>query len=164
MNHQTIRSTPSNKRPPSAHSPAVLMRQGCTAIAFVASTLPALAADITVEIQPLPSSEGMVMVSLFDRPAGFPSGVSYGQQIAASRQVAGQPLRLVFTQLPPGRYALSAYHDKDGNGKLGTNLMGIPNEPMGFSNNAKASFGPASFDSAAFEVGPQGVSVKLQLQ
>lgn len=133
-------------------------------LALAVSTLPALAADITVEIQPLPSTEGMVMVSLFDGPVGFPHAVRYGQQIAASRQAAGQPLRLVFAQLPPGRYALSAYHDKDGNGKLGTNLMGMPNEPLGYSNNAKASFGPASFDSAAIEVGPQGASVKLQLQ
>jgi uncharacterized protein (DUF2141 family) len=133
-------------------------------LGLAASVLPAQAADITVEILPLPSTEGTVMVSLFDRPADFPRAGVYNQQITASRQVAGQPLLLVFTQLPPGRYAIAAFQDKDGNAKLNTNLMGIPNEPFGFSNNAKASFGPPNFDSAAFEVGPQGARVNLTLQ
>ena len=122
------------------------------------------AADITVEILALPNTKGMVMVSLFDRAMGFPSAVSYGQQIAASRQVAGQPLRVVFTDVPAGRYAIAAFHDEDGNGKLTTNIMGIPTEVMDFSNKAKASFGSPSFDSAAIEVGAQGATVKLQLQ
>lgn len=122
------------------------------------------AADITVEILALPSSEGMVKVSLFDRAREFPSAGIYGQQVAASRQVAGQPLRMVFTDLPAGRYAIAAFHDKDGNDKLTTNLMGIPTEAMGFSNNAKASFGPPSFDSAAIEVGAQGATITLQLE
>jgi uncharacterized protein (DUF2141 family) len=122
------------------------------------------AADITVEILPLPSNEGMVVVSLFDRAEGFPSAVTYGQRVAASRQVAGQPLRIVFTDLPAGRYAIVAYQDEDGNGKLTTNLMGIPTEAMGFSNKAKASFGPPSFDSAAIKVGAQGTTVRLQLE
>ncbi len=134
----------------------MLLGMTCASMSF--------AADITVEILALPSSEGMVMVSLFDRPKGFPSIITYGQQIAASRQVAGQPLRLVFTDLPAGRYAIAAFHDKDGDNKLTTNLMGIPTEAMGFSNNAKASFGPPSFDSVAVEVSAQGATVKLQLQ
>jgi len=122
------------------------------------------AADITVEILPLPSKEGTVVVSLFDSAKGFPSAVTYGQRVAASRQVAGQPLRIVFTDLPAGRYAIVAFQDRDGNGKLTTNLMGIPTEVIGFSNKAKASFGPPSFDSAAIEVGAQGATVKLQLE
>jgi uncharacterized protein (DUF2141 family) len=133
-------------------------------LGLAASVLPAQAADITVEILPLSSTEGTVMVSLFDRPADFPRAGVYNQQITASRQVAGQPLLLVFTQLSPGRYAIAAFQDKDGNAKLNTNLMGVPNEPVDFSNNAKASFGPPSFDSAAFEVGPQGARVNLTLQ
>lgn len=133
-------------------------------ISLATSALPALAADITVEILPLPSTKGTVMVSLFDRTADFPGAGVYNQQIKASRQVAGQPLLLVFTQLPPGRYAIAAFQDQDGNGKLSTNLMGLPSELFGFSNNAKASFGPPNFDSAAFEVGAQGASIKLQLQ
>jgi uncharacterized protein (DUF2141 family) len=164
MNNQTIRPITPHTRPQSPRSLTVLLGQGCVLLALAASVLPAQAADITVDIQPLPSSEGWVMVSLFERSADYPHNIRYGQRIAASRQVAGQPLQLVFTQLQPGRYALLAYQDKDGNGKLNTNLMGIPNEPVGFSNNAKASFGQPSFDSAAFEVGPQGARVNLTLQ
>ena len=30
--------------------------------------------------------------------------------------------------------------------------MGIPSEPFAFSNNARGSFGPASWEDSAFEV------------
>ena len=39
--------------------------------------------------------------------------------------------------LPRGKYGVIAFHDLNGNEKLDTNFMGIPNEPYGFSNNAR---------------------------
>ena len=52
-------------------------------------------------------------------------------------------LRLVF-------YAVSVVYDEDGNGKLNTGFLGIPSDPVGFSNNAKGTFGPPSFYKASF--------------
>ena len=42
--------------------------------------------------------------------------------------------------------------DANENEKLDTNFLGIPKEQFGFSNDAKGSFGPPSFESASFEV------------
>jgi len=36
------------------------------------------------------------------------------------------------------------------NGKLDANLLGIPTEGYGFSNDARALFGPPSFAAASF--------------
>ncbi|MEI9953062.1 MAG: DUF2141 domain-containing protein [Pseudomonadota bacterium] len=56
----------------------------------------------------------------------------------------------VFEKIPPGVYALSAFHDQNSNGKLDTNLLSIPSEDYGASNNARGTFGPPSFEDAKF--------------
>ena len=45
------------------------------------------------------------------------------------------------------------FHDADGDGELGTNILGIPNEGYGFSNGARGLIGPPSFDAAAITMG-----------
>ena len=45
---------------------------------------------------------------------------------------------------------MSSFYDKNGNGKLDTNFLGIPKEPTAMSNNAKGSFGPPKFKDAKF--------------
>jgi len=54
--------------------------------------------------------------------------------------------------LPYGNYAIAVYHDKNTNGELDTNLLGIPKEAYGFSNNARGRFGPASWSDAHFKI------------
>ncbi|WP_213003996.1 DUF2141 domain-containing protein [Parahaliea maris] len=65
--------------------------------------------------------------------------------------------------LPPGRYAFTAYLDVNGNGKLDSNFIGIPKEPVALSNNAKARFGPPRFDDAVFELSAEGVTQTIRL-
>ncbi len=49
--------------------------------------------------------------------------------------------------------AVSAYHDRNGNGKLDKNSFGLPTERYGFSNDPKRGFGPPSFEQTAIDVG-----------
>ena len=57
-----------------------------------------------------------------------------------------------FESLEPGVYAVSAFYDKNANGKMDTNFLGIPKEPTAMSNNAKARFGPPKYKDAKFEL------------
>jgi len=57
-----------------------------------------------------------------------------------------------FTDLTPGVYAVSAFYDKNANGKLDTNFLGIPKEPTAVSNNPKARMGPPRYKDAKFEL------------
>lgn len=66
--------------------------------------------------------------------------------------------------VPPGRYAVQAYHDANANGDLDQNWLGIPKEGLGFSNDAmpklmRPKFGVAAFDHGA---GPQHLAVTLR--
>ena len=60
--------------------------------------------------------------------------------------------KVVFKDLPQGKYAISCFYDLNGNTDLDTGFMGVPNEPYAFSNNATALFGAPSWRKASFSV------------
>ena len=51
-------------------------------------------------------------------------------------------------ELPAGTYAIGLF--VDANGVMDRNLFKIPKEQYGFSNNARGTFGPPSFEDAPF--------------
>jgi uncharacterized protein (DUF2141 family) len=69
----------------------------------------------------------------------------------------GDATPLLVADIPSGEYAISVYADLNGNGKLDTNFIGIPNEPTGASRDASSHFGPPRFKDAAFIIG-EGVT------
>lgn len=112
----------------------------------------ALAADMELEVQGIASAEGQVMVAAYADPAQWLRGKPVAMaMVPASTQREGR-LLLTLRDLPEGRVALSVFHDRNGNGRLDQNLMGLPTEPYGFSNNATGNFGPPAFEPASFEV------------
>jgi uncharacterized protein (DUF2141 family) len=112
---------------------------------------PGTVASLAVEIAGLKDDEGTVHASLYASADGFPT-----RPAKAFRQgdafISGGTARLVFQGLPPGGYAVAAYHDENGNGKLDTGFLGIPTEGVGASNDAKGFMGPPGFDDARVEV------------
>jgi len=66
-------------------------------------------------------------------------------------------------RLEPGRYAVQVVQDRDSDGKLDTNMLGIPSEPVGFSRNAVGRFGPPKFDSAAFDYDGKPLDLAIDL-
>jgi uncharacterized protein (DUF2141 family) len=65
-------------------------------------------------------------------------------------KVRNTEARCDFEDIPPGTYPLTVIHDENMNGKLDTTWLGIPTEGYGFSNDAKALLGTASFYAASF--------------
>ena len=106
---------------------------------------PANAAEITVSLDNPPAGGDIVFV-LYDSPNTF-------GDLRDPAKVVAQPLdgRRVFhvREIPGGKFALLVFHDENGNGRLDKNFIGIPKEPLGFSNRYKPK-GPPSFDRAAF--------------
>lgn len=71
---------------------------------------------------------------------------------------------VVIRNLSPGRYAAQVFHDKNGNGEVDRKIFGIPTEGIGFSNDARISFGPPKFTDAAFDYGGGVQSIALKLR
>ncbi|WP_321818288.1 DUF2141 domain-containing protein [Paraburkholderia sp. J69-2] len=112
-----------------------------------------------MEVRGIGSTEGKILVALYNKPADFP-GKTYFRAQAYAAQPSG--VEVVFKDLPPGDYALAAFQDKNGNEKLDTNGIGIPIEPFGFSNDAQGVNGPPRFDDAKFRFG--GVTAKQTIE
>ncbi len=92
---------------------------------------------------------GAVRVALYDGEAAYAGGAPVRTAIVDA--AGGQPVAR-FTDLPAGTYAAKAFHDVDGDGKMGANPFGMPTEPYAFSNNARGNMGPARWDAAQFAV------------
>lgn len=128
------------------------------AAAALMAAMPARALDLTVEVSGARSDKGFVAAALYNEVAGWMT-----QSFRTERVTAGASVRVVFRDLPAGRYALAVIHDENGNGKLDSNLMGMPTEAYGFSRGARATLGPPKFEDAALDIGGDTtVQVKLQ--
>ena len=105
--------------------------------------------SIHVVVRGIDKIEGQVGILLFEQKDGFPS-----DQRKAMHQVIlpleGKELNYSFSELPYGRYAVSVMHDSNMNNKLDTNILGIPKEGVGISNNAKGTFSSPKFSDASF--------------
>jgi len=66
--------------------------------------------------------------------------------------------------VPPGTWAVQAYHDEDRNSEVTLNFLGLPVEGLGFSNDAPFRMGPPRYPDAAFRLGPAGGRIKLGLR
>ncbi|MBD3615542.1 MAG: DUF2141 domain-containing protein [Gracilimonas sp.] len=74
--------------------------------------------------------------------------------------------RMVWSEeaLPYGNYAIAVYHDINTNGELDTNILGIPKEAYGFSNNARGKFGPASWKDAHFKISSKTHTMSIRIK
>jgi uncharacterized protein (DUF2141 family) len=65
--------------------------------------------------------------------------------------------------LPPGRWAISIFQDLNGNRRLDTNLLGIPTEASGSSNDAPARWSAPKFADAVVTVGDAPLELSIRL-
>jgi uncharacterized protein (DUF2141 family) len=109
-----------------------------------------VAASLTIRFQGIEAPTGQIMLSMFDSQSAHDEN---GAPVrVAAVPVAGGSAVVQFEGLVPGDYAVKAFHDVDGDGKMGTNPFGMPLEPFAFSNDAKAEAGPAKWAAARFPV------------
>jgi len=123
----------------------------------------AQAADLELTIAGARSAEGRVMVALFNDAEGFGKMLEAKRVAAAILPIDGATARLTISGLAPGRYAISVIHDQNGNGKLDTNMVGLPTEGYGFSRDARGAMGPPSFEAAAFDLPTTGAKQTIKL-
>jgi len=131
--------------------PALLSRPIVRALCAAAILAPAgaLAADLSLSVADGPAADATLYVALYSDAASYADSKAVASQTAPMQDGKA---RLVFAGLAPGRYALRAFADENGNGKLDTNLMGMPIERYGFSNDAKGNRAAPDFEAAAIAV------------
>jgi uncharacterized protein (DUF2141 family) len=116
------------------------------------------AAKLALTVTGIKEAKGALMIAVFDEAT-----YGKGKPVAAAAVPVTALTASTTFDLAPGKYGIQLYHDVDGDGKMGTNPFGMPIEPFGFSNNAPAQFGPATWMDAAFEVPAAGATHAITL-
>ncbi|OSZ72711.1 hypothetical protein CAP39_05230 [Sphingomonas sp. IBVSS1] len=119
-------------------------------------------ATLTVTFTVTDAPTGQIMLSLYDNEAAHDRGGKPVAQAAVPVQ-QGQAVA-TFPGLAPGRYAIKAFHDIDGDGKMGMTPFGMPTEPFAFSNNAQAVGGPAPWSASNFAVDGPAAAASITIR
>jgi uncharacterized protein (DUF2141 family) len=129
--------------------------------ALLAATAGAQAAELTVVLQDVRAQTGLIKVALVDSQAGWDGKAAPVQ--ATGAPPSGEQATFVFKDLKPGAYAVLITHDENGNGQLDTNMMGMPVEGYGFSNNPRVMRKP-TWDEARFELAGEATHIDVALR
>lgn len=114
--------------------------------------------ELTVIVPNIKSIKGTMKVCLVSSKSDFLKKCFREQHVG----VTESQMNIIFEDLPQGEYAVSIFHDRNNDEKLNTNIVGIPKEPYGFSNNPMVIFGPPNYRRCVFEVnGNKTIKVEL---
>jgi uncharacterized protein (DUF2141 family) len=116
------------------------------------------AAELAVAVKGVRSDKGMIMAQLLKADAAKKEAV---QASTTMRPAKNGDIELLFGDLAAGEYAVMLFHDENGNQKMDNNLVGIPTEGYGFSNEAKGRFGPPKFSEMKVIIGAAGRVVTI---
>ncbi len=140
----------------------VLGQEEATPPASDSRQVPQGSVTLKVTIRGIESDEGTIRVALFDSRETFETREHpLRAELLVIRE--GQSEWIV-EDLVQGAYAIAVFHDRNENGELDTNLVGMPKEPYGFSNDARGRFGPPSFEEARFELGAESSTLEITVR
>ncbi len=111
-------------------------------------SMPSLAANLLIQIDS-PGRTGIIEFQVYNTANGF---VTQSNPFKVKRQALDDSGSYKISDLPAATYALLVYLDENNNGQLDRNFIGIPLEPVGFSNQYVPRGSP-SFIKASFELG-----------
>lgn len=137
------------------------MRPTLLTTAFLFAVAPAIAGEIRVNVSGVRSAEGQVGCALYADPRSFLTDPG----IVGTRWQPANPagVQCRFDNLAPGLYAVAVTHDLNGNRRTDTNLIGIPTEDWGVSNNPRPTLRAPRCDEAAIQV-PASPAVTIEIR
>ena len=123
-------------------------------------------ADIRVAVVGFSDTRGRCACALYNHVEGFPTDRKQVFRNAVGKIGEDHKAVCDFKNVPTGTYAIALFHDAKLTGKMEKNLIGIPQEGYGFSNDAKPhtlsapSFGECAFQHSASQ--PTNLTINLQ--
>jgi len=87
---------------------------------------------IIIKVTGLHSEKGQVRIAVFNSSETW---LGEHPVYSSTIKVDDQTVTWTINDVPYGDYGIAAFHDENSNGKMDRNLVGVPKEPYGFSNN-----------------------------
>jgi len=104
---------------------------------------------------------GQIFVEVFDNEDDYT--IIEKKLVGKKVKVEGEAAKTIqFENLPAGTYSVCVFHDKNNNGILDKNWVGMPLEGYAFSNNVFGIFGPPSFEDTNIKT-TNGQKTKLSI-
>lgn len=130
---------------------------------FLLSIVSAEAQISTLEIsvKEIRNNKGRILYAIFDNETDYKKGKSFirGGEIKTQKG----KLSFFVDDLPDGVYAISILHDENANEKMDLNILGIPKEGFGYSNNPVIRFGKPSYEDIKFpKKGKTKIEIKMK--
>ena len=100
--------------------------------------------SLEMEINNLESKKGPIYIRILDE--------NENPVIVGTSPVINYSAEISFDSIFPGKYAIQFFHDENENQKMDFNLIGIPKEKFGSSNDVKPILGPPKFKKMLFEI------------
>lgn len=123
----------------------------------------AQAGELKLEFKGKGMAGNQVRIAIYSAkaPEQFPADDKYYR--GTEGEATSDSLIVVVPNLPPGKYAVGAFVDRNRNGKLDRNAIGMPTEIFGLSNDARGLFGPPEFAKAAFSLSETPLALTINL-
>ena len=107
---------------------------------------------------------GWVRLAIYDSPETFNQSPLASYRTSILPEEDGLASVMIDRGSLPSRIAVAAFQDLNGDDVLNTNLLGVPEEPYGFTNRARGILGPPRFEDAVIELPPAGAQLNLPLR
>ena len=118
--------------------------------------------QVTATVTNFNNDKGFCRACIFDNSEAFKGS---GNALACiSTKVSNKQTTLVFTNIPDGTYAISVFHDANGNNKFDTNFFGIPKEGYGASGNNLPFAAAPGFNANKFTLKKNNLSLSIKLR
>jgi len=111
-------------------------------------TTPTNEGEFILYVEGIKEIRGNIGILVFDKNTGFPEKAE-NAVFELEVKVTAKEMKLNLGKLPFGEYAIALVHDINANKTLDKNMLGIPKEPFGFSNNRSIFWGLPDFEDAA---------------
>lgn len=120
---------------------------------------------IRLKVEGVIGGQGQVRIALEKDKKGFESGdFEHPDYLSRVVEAKSDTVSVTFPAVPYGTYAIKAFQDLNGDGKMKTGFFGAPEEPWGFSNDATGIMGPADFSDSKFELEVPELELTIHLK
>lgn len=134
----------------------------CIVIFSLYSVVSLSQSTIVADITNLKNDKGVCRACLFNNPASF-NGETGEPLRCVAVLVKNETAEAVFSNVPPGTYAMFVFHDANSNNAMDKNFIGIPKEGYGASQNRLPFAGAPTYNANKFAVDNKA-TVRLQIR
>lgn len=113
---------------------------------------------VTVHVNNLSSDEGCLLLGIYTENIFMKSAPKY----TVKGDIKNGSSTVTFADIPTGTYAISGFHDLNGNSKMDFEPTGKPGEPYGISRNNINPNGPPVWEDSKFEF--TGVPLEIEIK